>query len=1021
MLAGIIEASLRHRAFVLIAALVAAVSGAVAFRDLPLDAFPDATPVQVTVNTVAPALSPLEIERQVTSAVEQGLGGLPGLQHMRSLSRFGFSQVTLQFADEVDLYRARQCVVERLATVTLPEGIARPSLGPVATGLGEVFHYVVTSRGENLTQARTVHDWIIRPQLRAVPGVAEINAWGGKERQWQVVADPDLLVKHDVALDELVRALERNNGSVGGGIVSAGGEAFLVQGVALPTTTDEVGDIVVSARDGISVRVRDVARVVEGNEIRRGAVTADGKGEVVLGLGFVLMGENGRAVAGRLAERLDEVRRGLPAGVSVEPVYSRVDLVDQVLDTVKRNLLEGALLVVAVSFVFLGDIRAGVIVALAIPLSLLFAFNLMLRCGVAASLMSLGAIDFGLVVDSSVVMVENSARRIAADLSGRSVVDIVRDAALEVRGPTLLGELVIAIVYVPILTLEGVEGKLFRPMALTVIFALVGSTILSLTVVPALASIGLSRRRRPDDGVLLGALKRGYRACVRFALARPVPVLTAATLAVVGAAALATRLGTEFVPKLREGSIVINTIRLASVSLDESVRYGTRIERRLLEAFPDEIQHIWTRTGTAEVATDPMGLELSDVFVTLTPRERWRHGKTQDELTAAMAAAVKDLPGMKTVFTQPIEMRMNEMIAGIRADLGVELFGDDFEVLRAKAGEIARVVEAVPGAADVSVEQVTGLPVLEVAVDRDAAGRYGIAAADVLATVEAFSPKKVGEIREGQTRFDLAVRLDHRYVHDPREVGKILVSGPDGGRVPLGRLARARLVEAPSTIQREWGKRRVVIQANVRGRALGDFVSDVRHAISESVPLPAGYHVDYGGQFEQLERARARLAVVVPLALAMVFALLSLAYGRLADALRVFSGVPFAAVGGVVALWVREMPLSISAVLGFVALSGVSVFGDMVLVSRVRQLVRESMPLSLAIEEAAESRLRPVLMTALVAALGFIPMATSTGIGAEVQRPLATVVIGGLLTSTVATLIVLPVLYAFASRSSARG
>ncbi len=1013
VLSWIIDLCLAHRVVVLIAAALLAAVGAYALQRLPLDAFPDTTPVQVTVNTVAPTLSPLEVERQITLPVEQVLNGLPGIHEARSISKFGLSQVTLIFEDDVGIYLARQVVSERLASVQLPDGIERPTLGPVSTGLGEVFHYLVTGDGKkSLSELRTVHDWVIRPPLSAVPGVAEINAWGGEERQLQVVVDPDLLIKHDLRPDDVVQALRRNNTSVGGGVLTQAGEATLVQGLGLAATQDDLRDVVIAAHQGVPIRVRDVARVEDGHEVRRGAVTADGKGEAVLGLGFMLMGENSRVVTLRLAERLEEVKKTLPPGVHVEPVYSRTSLVDHVLETVRKNLLEGALLVIAVLFAFLGNLRAGLIVALAIPLSMLCAFDLMLRFGIAGSLMSLGAIDFGLVVDSSVIMVENAARRLGEDRSERSVREVVRDAAIEVRRPTLFGELIIMIVYLPILTLEGVEGKLFRPMALTVIFALIGSMVLSLTVMPVLASLALKRGSAGhDDNFVVRALKWLYRPVVAGALRWPVVVLVGAVLAVIGGGVLASRLGSEFVPRLREGAIVVNTVRLASVSLEESVRYGTRIELLLRERFPDEVERVWTRTGTAEVATDPMGLELSDVFVTLTPRERWTKASTQDELVVAMSEVVRRLPGMKAIFTQPIEMRVNEMIAGVRADLGIKLFGDDLEVLKAKAAEIQTVVQALPGAADVSAEQVTGLPVLQVTVDRPAISRYGITVDDVLDAVAMLGTKQVGEVKEGARRFDLVVRLDDRFRVDPDAVGSILIPTPDGQRIPLSRLARVEVIEGPSTIQHEWGKRRIVVQANVRGRDISSFVADVQRALEEKVPLPAGYRVDFGGQFEHLVAARQRLLVVVPLALALVLTLLYVTYGRVLDALRVFTGVPFAAVGGVLALWLRDLPFSISAAVGFIALCGVSVLGDMVLVSTIRQLLATGMPIDDAIRKAAETRLRPVLMTALVAALGFLPMALNTGIGAEVQRPLATVVIGGVASSTLLTLVVLPVLY----------
>jgi heavy metal efflux system protein len=1012
MLNRIIDLSLRHRAGVLVATGLLVILGLWALYELPFDAFPDTTPVQVTVNTVAPALAPLEVERQITFPVEQAISGLPGLAEVRSISKFGFSQVTVIFEEGMDIYLGRQVVMERLAGVELPTGIERPKLGPVATGLGEVLQYVVKGEGKSATELRTIHDWIVRPQMVSVPGVAEINSWGGKEKQYHVLVDPDLLLKHDLRLEDLVTALERNNANAGGGILSAGGEARIVQGIGLVTEIRHIEDIVVAAQDGVPIRVRDVARVEEGSEIRRGAVTAEGQGEAVLGLGFMLMGENSREVTVRLEQRLEEAKKSLPPGVELVPLYRRTDLVDEVLRTVKKNLLEGALLVVAVLFVFLGNLRAGLIVALAIPLSMLFAFDLMLRAGVAGSLMSLGALDFGLVVDSSVIMVESSVRHLAEDRSGRSVREIVREAAVEVRKPTLFGELIIAIVYLPILALEGVEGKMFRPMALTVVFALAGSMILSLTLMPVLASLVLRKGRRERENLLVRTLKALYRPVLGFALRRQALVLLVALLLVGNAGFLATRLGSEFVPRLREMSVVINTVRLAGVSLDESIRYGTRLERLLLESFPDEIAHVWTRTGTAEVATDPMGLELSDVFVTLTPREAWTRAATQDELVLAMREALEGMPGMRMIFTQPIEMRVNEMIAGIRADVGIKLFGDDFEVLREKARAIHEALLAVPGAADVTTEQITGLPVLEIEVDRDAIARYGIAAQDVLDVVEALGTRKVGEVREGQMRFDLAVRIDERHSGDPTAIGRILISAPGGERLPLARLAKIRTAEGPSTIQREWAKRRVVVQANVRERDIGGFVEDVRRVIAEKVELPPGYYVKLGGQFENLERARKRLTIVVPIALLLILALLYVTYGRVLDALRVFTGVPFAAIGGVVALWLRGMPFSISAAVGFIALSGVAVLGDMVLVSRVRQLLDRGLPRLDAIREAAETRLRPVLMTSLVAALGFLPMALNTGVGAEVQRPLATVVIGGIVSSTLATLIVLPVLYA---------
>ncbi len=1012
MLKRLIDLCLRYRPIVLLATAILVMFGVASVLKLPFDAFPDTTPVQVQVNTTAPALSPLEVERQITFPIEQALSGLPGLTEVRSLSKFGFSQITAIFEDEIDVYLARQVVSERLGAVALPDGVSRPALGPVATGLGEVFQYLVRSDTLSAQELRTLHHWVIRPQMVQVPGVAEINTWGGREKQFHVIVDPQKLIKHQLTLDDVARVLHHGNRNAGGGVLEQAGESQLIHGQGLVGSVEDIRAMVLANADGTPIHVSDVAEVREGHEIRRGAVSAEGKGEAVLGLGFMLMGENSREVTQKLESRLREVERSLPSGVEVTPVYSRTDLVSKVLDTVRNNLLEGALLVIAVLFIFLGNVRAGLIVALAIPLSMLFAFNAMLQFGIAGSLMSLGAIDFGLVVDSSVIMVENSARRLAEDTTGKSVREIVRDASVEVRKPTLFGELIIAIVYLPILALEGIEGKLFRPMALTVIFALAGSMILSMTLMPVLASYTLKKGGGETDNRLVRWLKRRYRPILGWALRRRALVLVIAGLVVANAAFLATRLGSEFVPRLREQAIVINTVRIAGVSLEESVRYGTQIERLLLERFPDEIEHVWTRTGTAEVATDPMGMEVSDVFITLKPRSLWKRGKTQDELVEQMSEAVDGLPGMRSIFTQPIEMRVNEMIAGIRSDVGVKLFGDDFDTLRHKAEEVAEAIERLPGAADVTVEQLTGQAMLAIQIDRQAAGRHGIPAGEILEMIESLGTRKVGEVMEGQRRFDLVLRLGDDARSSAERIGRVLIHTGSGAQVPLSAVAQIKAVEGPSTIQREWAKRRVIVQANVRGRDVGSFVADVRRVLDEKVDLPEGYYAVLGGQFENLERAQKRLSIVVPIALLLIFSLLYLTYGRWADALRVFTGVPFGAVGGIAALWLRDMPFSISAGVGFIALSGVAVLGDIVLVSRVMQLLKAgSSPLQ-AISEAAETRLRPVLMTALVAALGFVPMALNTGVGAEVQRPLATVVIGGMITSTIATLLVLPVLYA---------
>lgn len=1016
MLEKLIEAALAHRFVVLALTLVCSIAGALSLARLPMDAYPDTTPVQVTVNTSAPALSPVEIERQITAPLEQSISGLPGLTQVRSISKFGLSQIVATFKDDTELYLARQVVSERLQSVTLAKGVEPPSLGPVSTGLGEVFQYVLKSETLSLSELRTLHHWIVRPQLLQVPGVAEINTWGGEELQYHVIFEPDRLLKYGLTLDDVSRALRRNNANVSGGILSRAGAATLVQGISLLKDEAQIAQVVIAARDGVPVKISDVAQVRADHEVRRGAVTSQGQGEVVLGLGFMLVGENSRVLTERLERRLEQAKRSLPPQVEVVPVYSRTKLVDQVMRTVRDNLLEGALLVIAVLFIFLGDLRAGLIVALAIPLSMLFAFNGMLRFGVAGSLMSLGALDFGLVVDSSVIMVEHASRKLQEDRSSRSVLEIIKEAAVEVRRPTLFGELIIAVVYLPILALEGVEGKLFKPMALTVIFALFGSMLLSMTVTPVLASLLL---KRPKPGAshkpprVVRAMSYLYVPLLSWAMRHRGLVLAASLLLMGNAAFLASRLGTNFIPTLREQAIAINTVRLASVSLEESVRYGTQLERLLLARFPDEIEHIWTRTGSGEVATDPMGLEVSDVFITLRPRGQWTRAKTQDELMAQMDAALEGMPGMRAIFSQPIEMRMNEMTSGLRADVGVKIFGDDLALLREQADALRQIIESIPGAADVSVEQLTGSPTLRVEVDQEALSRFGIAAEEVLELVEALGTPKVGEIIQGQRRFALVLRLDDRYRQAPERLGRLWVSAPSGQRVMLSQLAKITTVEGPSTITREWARRRITVQVNVKDRGLREFVQQLRARVDAELKLPPGYVIEYGGQLEHLERARARLLIVIPLALMLVVMLLYISLGRTRDVALVFTGVPFAAVGGVLALWARGLPLSISAAVGFIAVSGVAVLGQLVLVSRLRDLQDAGVALEVATRQAATERLRPVLMTGLVAALGFVPMALNTGIGAEVQRPLATVVIGGLITSTLLTLFVLPAIYSW--------
>ena len=1014
MLNWIIDFSLRYRWLVIVGALVLAGVGAYSLRRLSIDAFPDTTPVQVQINTVAPSLGPEDVEQRITFPIEQAIGGLPGLNGMRSVSKFGFSQVVVTFDDDINIYFARQQVNERLSTLDLSDEIGRPQMGPIASGLGEVLHYIVSGAGNDVTELRTIHDWIIKPKMRSLQKVAEINSWGGYVKQYEVRIDPNLLIKHELTFDDVMKAVEANNRNVGAGNVREGTRSVLVQGIGRTTNTDQIKSIVITSRHGVPIKVGDVADVAIGSEIRRGAVTADGKGEVVMGLGFMLMGENAHEVTWHMKDRLDEIKATLPPNVKVETVYDRTELVDHVIHTVKNNLFEGGLLVVAVLFAFLGNLRAALIVALAIPLSMLFAFAGMLRFGIAASLLSLGAIDFGMIVDSSVVMIENCVRHIAhGDNRRRSMIEVVRDAAVEVRKPTMFGELIIMIVYLPILTLEGIEGKMFRPMALTVIFALIGSMIMSLTLMPVLASLLLPRKIEERQPLLMRLAYRINTPILRFSMHhKPLVMGFAAIIMFVAFGLIAPNLGSEFIPRLSEGAIAISVVRLTGTDMDDSIRYNTLMEQRILKEFPDEVAHVWSRIGTAEIATDPMGIELTDVFLSLTPRNTWKKAHTQADLTKLIEKYMRDMPGQRLAYLQPIEMRMNEMTSGSRADLAVKMYGDDLDTLVRLGDQIEQILAQVPGAADVSVEQMTGQPVMQIQLDQEQLARHGVPAQVVTDIIESIGGKPLGEVIEGQLRFPLVARLPENMRNGTEAIGSILVPTAAGERLPLSRLAEIKMVEGPATITREWGQRRILIHANVRGRDIGSFVADAQQKLKAKLTLPPGrYFYEFGGQFEHLQRARRRLLFVVPLAGVLIFGLLYATYQNVIDALRVFTGVPFGWVGGIFALWLRDMPFSISAAIGFIALSGVAVLDDMILVSYVRQLRRKGLPLDEAVTEAATTRLRPVLMTTLVASLGFLPMAFSTGMGAEVQRPLATVVIGGVIGAMIMSLLVLRVLY----------
>jgi cobalt-zinc-cadmium resistance protein CzcA len=1020
MLNWIITTSLKNRMAVAIVAVLLVLVGGRSLTNLPVDAFPDTTPVQVQINTTVPALNAEEAESQVTIPVELAIGGLPGLVNIRSVSKFGLSQVVATYDDATSIFRARQLITERLQTVELPAGIPRPQLGPISTGLGEVFHYVVRSINTNrtLSELREMQDWVVKPQLRKVRGVAEVNTWGGFEKQYHVITEPQRLVKYGLTLEQLFEALEANNQNVGGGQVVRGGESLLVHGLGLTTNIEQIAGIVITAHDGIPVRVRDVATVQVDHEIRRGAVTGAGKGEIVLGLGFMLMGENSAVVTRGLKAKLAEVQKVLPKDVILEVLYDRTELVDNVIATVRHNLEAGALLVIAILFAFLGNLRAGLVVAAAIPLSMLFAGNLMLQAGISASLLSLGAVDFGLIVDGSVVMVENAMRRLAMRQRelGRTLTREEREqtlasAPLEVARPVAFGVGIILIVFLPVLALEGVEGKLFKPMALTMVFALAGSLILALTLTPVLAGLFLPARVKEEEPWLVRVSHAIYLPALRLALRFRKATLLGALVLLAGTAFIASRMGGEFLPKLGEGAIVGTTVRLAGVSVEEAVAYNDRIEKLLLAEFPDEIANIWTRLGSAEIATDPMGIELSDFFLALKPRAQWKKARTQTELVDAMRVLFGKLPGMTVAFSQPIEMRLNELIAGIRSDIGIKIYGEDLEQLRTVSDDVQKVLGSIQGVGEVTGEQLTGQLILQVRMDPEAIARHGVPTRNVMNVVESVGGRKVGEIREGERRFPLVVRLPDRQRTDPDALAGTLITTATGSILPLNQVARVLETEGPATINREWGRRRITVQCNVRGRDVASFVAEAQRKIATQVVLPAGCSIEWGGQFENMERANSRLRFVVPLALALIFMMLYFSLKSLRDVFIVATGIPLGAFGGVLALWLRGMPFTVSAGVGFIALSGVAILNGLVLVTFIRQKLEEGEPLEKAVREGCMVRLRPVLMTALVAAVGFIPMAVNVGVGGEVQRPLATVVIGGIVTNTLLTLLVLPALY----------
>jgi cobalt-zinc-cadmium resistance protein CzcA len=1051
LLERIIRFAIRHRWLMLMITGGLAALGAWSFTQLPIDATPDITNVQVQINTEAPGYSPLETEQQITFVIESSLAGLPRLSYTRSLSRYGLSQVTVVFEDGTDIFFARQQISERIAQIEsqLPSGV-EPELGPIATGLGEILLYTLSAKPDarkedgtewTPTDLRTLQDWVVRPQLRTTPGVTEINTIGGYLRQIHITPDLAKLAAYGFTLQDIVAAVARNNQNVGAGYIERFGQQYLVR---VPSQVQDLGEleqIVLDRRDGVPIRLRDVASTGEGPELRTGAATQNGK-EIVLGTVFMLIGENSRAVARATAERLAEVQRSLPDGVAISPVYDRTGLVDRTIRTVATNLIEGALLVIVVLFLLLGNFRAALITAAVIPLAMLMTMTGMVRAGVSGNLMSLGALDFGLIVDGAVIIVENALRRFGESqatlgrlLTREERFDLTASATAEVIRPSLFGVGIIAAVYLPIFALTGVEGKMFHPMAITVVLALTGAMLLSLTFVPASIALFLNRHVSHQDNRILRATRDQYEPALRWSLRHRMPVLVSAAALVVLSGLLATRLGTEFIPSLDEGDIAVQALRIPGTSLSQSAQMQEALERRLA-ALP-EVERVFSRIGTADVANDPMPPSLVDTFVIVKEREAWPDPrKTKAALFEEIERTAAELPGSNYEITQPIQMRTNELLSGVRADVAIKVFGDDLDTLARLAERVEAITRRVEGAADVRAEQTTGLPMLVITPDRRALARYGLNPEQVQATVStAIGGTVAGRFVDGDRRFDIVVRLSERLRSDVQRLGDLPVPLPThtdadevsfsanwhGGEprfLPLREVARIEEVTGPNQVNRENGKRRVVVTANVRGRDLGGFVAELRERLNAELEMPPGYWLAYGGIFEQLISATQRLSIVVPLALVIIFGLLFSAFGSARDALAIFSGVPLALTGGIVALWLRGIPMSISAGVGFIALSGVAVLNGLVMVGFIRKLREQGEPLDAAIFGGALARLRAVLVTALVAALGFVPMAFNVGAGAEVQRPLATVVIGGIVSSTLLTLLVLPAIYRLLHRHS---
>ena len=1040
MLEQLIRFSIRHRGLTLLAILAICVLGIYSYQRLPIDAVPDITTVQVQINTEARGYTPLEVEQRVTLPLELELAGIPKLDYYRSLSKYGLSQITIVFADGTDIYFARQLVGERLSQARgeLPEAI-EPRMAPIATGLGEIFLYTVEGEpgarkadgsAYQAQDLRELQDWVVKPQLRQVPGVIEINTIGGYEKQYQVLPDPVRLLEYSVTFDDIRRSIEASNANRGAGYIERDGDQYLVRAPGQLFSIADIKRVVIATRSGTPIRVADVAEVKLGSALRTGAASERGE-EVVLGTAMMLIGENSRTVSSAVAERLKEVQRSLPQGIVVRPVYDRTSLVDRTIRTVQTNLIEGALLVVVVLFVLLGNFRAALITAAVIPVTMLMTLTGMVVTRTSANLMSLGALDFGLIVDGAVIIVDSCLRRLgeAQHERGRLLhdaerFDLAAQASAEVIKPAIFAILIITAVYLPIFALSGVEGKMFHPMALTVVIALGAAMVLSLTLIPAAVATFIRGRVAEKENVVIDSAKRAYGPALTLALRHPVATLvTGALLTLTGLWGVRS-LGSEFIPNLDEGDFAVLVSRMPGTGLAQSLSMQQALERRLVQL--PEVKNVFSRIGTSEVATDPMPPSAADALIITKPRSEWPDPKkSKSQLEEEVSAALGELPGQSYEISQPIQLRTNELISGARSDVAVRIFGDDTTLLLQTGQQIAKVLRSMEGAQAVAVEQAAGLPTLSMLPDREALARYGLKLdeiQDVLAT--AIAGEEAGRVFEGDRSFDIVVRLPEELTLNADRIAATPVPlESDGGAqefVPLGAVASLELIDGPNQISRENGKRRLSVTTNVRGRDLGGFVEELKANVQERVQLPAGCWIDYGGTFEQLESARQRLTLVVPITLALIFILLYSAFGSVRDAAVVFSGVPLALVGGVAALALRGMPLSITAGVGFIALSGVAVLNGVVMVSFIRKLIEEGRSIDEAIYDGAMQRLRPVMMTALVAALGFVPMALNVGPGSEVQRPLATVVIGGIVSSTALTLLVLPVLYRLVAGRSAR-